>query len=294
MNLKLIFILFLSFKLIGNNLKVSYSILTHNETKTLDELLDFLLKNKDLEDEIILVDDFSNNNETLDILDKASKKGVKIYKKKLNFDFAEQRNYAKSLCTGNYIFTIDADETPSLFLIQNLKKILQSKSEGYLVPRIHIIDGFGKDHPGVNEKGWYAWPDNQLRIYKNTELIRWVNPVHESVYYCKTIEKLPENENYALTERKPASAWNISGPLYMQCYKHWLIKCLNIKDFTQIESILKIHNFSYVKFFLEPELLAFFIKEKQTKIINHLNKTLAKTAINLSDVDFLINLLKKG
>ena len=37
-------------------MKVSYAILTHNETDSLQKLLDFLIKRKDEEDEIVILD----------------------------------------------------------------------------------------------------------------------------------------------------------------------------------------------------------------------------------------------
>ena len=50
-------------------MKVSYAILTHNEDKELKKLLDFLIKHKDEEDEIVILDDYSDNQKTLEILD---------------------------------------------------------------------------------------------------------------------------------------------------------------------------------------------------------------------------------
>ena len=42
-------------------MKVSYAILTHNEDKELKKLLDFLIKYKDEKDEIVILDDYSDN-----------------------------------------------------------------------------------------------------------------------------------------------------------------------------------------------------------------------------------------
>ena len=41
-------------------MKISYSILTHNETDSLIKLIDFLVDNKDDEDEIVILDDYSD------------------------------------------------------------------------------------------------------------------------------------------------------------------------------------------------------------------------------------------
>ena len=55
-------------------MKISYSILTHNETTTLEKLLKFLIKYKQPQDEIVILDDYSDNEKTKAILDDYSKK----------------------------------------------------------------------------------------------------------------------------------------------------------------------------------------------------------------------------
>ena len=50
-------------------MKISYAILTHNETDSLEKLLNFLTEYKDEEDEIVVLDDYSDNKKTKEILD---------------------------------------------------------------------------------------------------------------------------------------------------------------------------------------------------------------------------------
>ena len=45
-------------------MKISYSILTHNETDSLLELIHFIMEHKDEEDEIVILDDYSDNEKT--------------------------------------------------------------------------------------------------------------------------------------------------------------------------------------------------------------------------------------
>ena len=52
-----------------NNIKMSYSILTHNETDSLLRLIEFLVEHKDEKDEIVILDDYSDNEKTKEILD---------------------------------------------------------------------------------------------------------------------------------------------------------------------------------------------------------------------------------
>ena len=48
-------------------MKLSYGITVHNEHEELNQLLELLIHNTDQEDEIVIVDDFSNK-ETQDVI----------------------------------------------------------------------------------------------------------------------------------------------------------------------------------------------------------------------------------
>ena len=48
-------------------MKLSYGITVHNEHEELNQLLELLVHNTDQEDEIVIVDDFSNQ-ETQDVI----------------------------------------------------------------------------------------------------------------------------------------------------------------------------------------------------------------------------------
>jgi glycosyltransferase involved in cell wall biosynthesis len=51
-------------------MKLSYAILTHNEGQYVETLLSFLINNKRIQDEIVVVDDFSEDELTKQILEK--------------------------------------------------------------------------------------------------------------------------------------------------------------------------------------------------------------------------------
>ena len=75
-------------------MKISYAILTHNEGPYIFSLLTNLIEYKEVEDEIIVVDDFSDDTETLQILEDFSRqKHIKVYKHKLDKDFSSQKNF---------------------------------------------------------------------------------------------------------------------------------------------------------------------------------------------------------
>jgi len=103
-------------------MKISYSILTHNETDSLSELIQFLVKHKDEEDEIVILDDYSNNEKTKEILDTVcSIYEIKFEQRHLLKDYAGQKNHLTRMCKGKYIFNLDADELPNKWLMKNIK-----------------------------------------------------------------------------------------------------------------------------------------------------------------------------
>ena len=98
------------------SIKLSYGITTHNEAEELNRLLEILVHKTDVEDEIVIVDDFSNQ-ETQDVIGSwvqqySDKKTIRVFQRKLDKDFASQKNFVIEQCTGDYIFHWDADEYP--------------------------------------------------------------------------------------------------------------------------------------------------------------------------------------
>ena len=131
------------------DIKISYTILTHNETTTLALLLDALNKHKTMWDEVIIVDDYSDNLETIKIINHAEEEfKFKVFRNKLNGDFAAQKNFAASKCTNEYIFSIDADEMMTDFFFEYFKEILflNLDVEMYRLPRINTVDGLTLKH----------------------------------------------------------------------------------------------------------------------------------------------------
>ena len=191
-------------------MKIIYAVLTHNEGEYIEQILKFLSDNKGLDDEIVVVDDYSSDPLSKGILEEYQDMGlIKLVKRELNNDFAGQKNYLTSLCTGDYIFQIDADELPSTFLMHNLSTILESNPglEVYLVPRINTVEGLTPEHIAkwnwnVNTQGWVNFPDYQWRIYKNDPKIKWVNKVHEKLDGFSTYNGFPPDAEYCLQHFK--------------------------------------------------------------------------------------------
>ena len=193
-----------------NNIKMSYSILTHNETDSLLRLIEFLVEHKDEKDEIVILDDYSDNEKTKEILDTmCSIHEIKFEQRHLLKDYAGQKNHLTRMCSGDYIMNIDADELPSKYLIKNIKTILMSNPtiDLYWVPRVNTVDGLTQEHIdkwkwNVNKQGWVNWPDYQGRIWRNRPNIKWKNKVHEVLIGFKEFTFLPQEEQFCFYHPK--------------------------------------------------------------------------------------------
>jgi len=191
-------------------MKISYTILTHNETDSLLKLIEFLVKHKDEEDEIVILDDFSDNEKTKEILDvMCSMHEITFEQRALLKDYAGQKNYLTRMAKGSYIVNIDADEIPHKKLMKNLKPILESNPtiDLYWVPRVNTVDGITDNHIQqwgwrVDEKGWVNYPDYQGRIWRNRPNILWKNKVHEVLSGYKEHTFLPAEEQFSFYHPK--------------------------------------------------------------------------------------------
>jgi hypothetical protein len=192
-------------------MKISYAVTVCNELDEIKRLVPFLHKRKRPEDEIcVLLDKPKVSQSLLDVLYWwSSKDWITLKESAFKGHFADWKNELTRMCSGDYIFQIDADEYPNEYLIESLPEILETNSsvETYTVPRINTVKGLTQDHItkwgwNVNEKGWINWPDYQWRIYKNSPDIKWKNKVHEVIEGYKTMAQLPAYEDLALYHPK--------------------------------------------------------------------------------------------
>ena len=190
-------------------MKISYAITVCNELEEVSCLLNFLHQHKRLEDEIcVLLDKPKAPQQLLDELYYWSSKDI-ITLKESTFQghFADWKNELTAMCSGDYIFQIDADEVPNDNLIESLPLVLENNVDVILVPRVNLVKGITPQHIQMwgwkqNEKGWIQWPDHQWRIFKNSPDIKWKNKLHEVLDGFKTYANLPEMEEYALYHYK--------------------------------------------------------------------------------------------
>jgi len=201
------------------DIAITYAVTACIEHVELDKLLPVLKKHKRDQDEILVqVDSDSVTKEVSDVI---AKHGIKEHKFPLNQDFASFKNNLKKISKGYYIFQIDADEIPSIEIINNLPSIIQAhpSADLFLVPRVNIVEGITEDHIKKwnwkqNSNGWINWPDYQYRIFKNNFNIKWQNKVHEYISGTQNILKLPDKKEYALQHTKSISKQESQNKLY--------------------------------------------------------------------------------
>ena len=190
---------------------ISYAITVCNEIKELTELLNFLQVYIRPEDEIVIqYDETSVTDDVLEYVQLMDKMhpNHKVVGFPLNNDFATFKNNLKSNCSNDYIFQIDADEIPNEALVEYLPEVLESNPvDVVFVPRINTVTGLTESHIkkwgwNVNEKGWVNYPDYQLRIYKRTDEVVWMNKVHETITGYTTFSNFPMEEHWSLYHPK--------------------------------------------------------------------------------------------
>lgn len=192
-------------------MKISYAITVCNELEEVKRLVNFLHSNKHEGDEIVVLADSPKMSQELQdqLYRFSSANWIKLIESKFEGHFADWKNKLSKVCSGDYIFQIDADELPTEDLIANLPYILEINQDVdvFLVPRINTVEGLTHDHIrqwrwNVNDKGWVNFPDYQWRIYRNDASIKWKNKVHEVLEGFKISTLLPAEEMYCLYHPK--------------------------------------------------------------------------------------------
>lgn len=153
---------------------ISATIITYNEQEQIENCINSL---KDVADEIIVVDSFSND-QTKNICEKL---GVKFVEHPFE-GHIQQKQYAISLAKHDFILSIDADES----LSDELKAlILQEKQlmnfNAYSMNRRNYYCG-----RLIKHCGWY--PDKRIRLF-NKNMAYWggENP-HDTIIIDKKVK----------------------------------------------------------------------------------------------------------
>ena len=216
-------------------MKISYGITVYNEHIELDNLLHHLSNHIREEDEVVITQDISKKGtgafepefqalekilEKYEYHDYFKPNQLKVTTFDFRKDFSKLKNYTKDQCSGDYIFHIDADEIPNEILLKQLPDILEINDTDLVwVPRINIVNGITDFHMNLwkwraTEQGWINFPDYQARIFRNTDDIKWVKPVHEVIDGAKTYSHLPPHEELTIKHEKDILRQEVQNNLY--------------------------------------------------------------------------------
>lgn len=208
--------------LIKNRISVSYCITVCNEVAEFSQLVDFLEKNIDKNDKIVVLQDITNENKEVTKIITAKKDSLVYLRSYLNNDFATFKNQLLSVATKKYIFQIDADEMLYPVFFRKIKLFLWTKSKYtcFQVPRINKVQGITNEllqkwNWTINNEGHINFPDYQLRIFKNNAGIVWANKVHEILIGCGKTKQLPIKTNdYCLLHYKEIEKQKSQNKMY--------------------------------------------------------------------------------
>ena len=202
-------------------MKISYAIPVCNEYKEIEYLLEYLLKHKREEDEIVVQCDLGNTTDKVyEILDIYTEHIHTIHFA-LENNFAAFKNNLKDNCSGDYIFQIDADEYPEEYLMNTIEWLIKNNphTDIFWVPRINTVKGLTQEH--INKWGWRVdpdgrvnFPDYQCRILKNIKRIKWKNKVHEALTGYKTESQLPANDEFCIHHIKDIERQELQNEFY--------------------------------------------------------------------------------
>jgi glycosyltransferase involved in cell wall biosynthesis len=139
-------------------ISISAVIITLNEERNIERCIRSL---RGIADEVIVVDSFSTDR-TEEI---CLTLGAKVVKHKFD-GYVEQKNFAWSLATCEYIISVDADEELSEPLRRSVLGAKQNpNANAYTMNRLNNYCGHW-----IRRCGWY--PDRKLRLAKKS-LVHW-------------------------------------------------------------------------------------------------------------------------
>lgn len=204
-------------------MKISFAITVCNELEEVKKLVPFLLENKRIQDEIVILYDNKNGNpEVLEFLLPFNKlPNVHTWRGlDWNNNFADWKNKLNEYCTGDYIFQLDADEMIGVDFVKSVSEIvgLNPEVDLFYLPRVNTVNGITEEHIKkwqwrVDENNRINFPDYQGRIYRKG--LMWSNKVHEKIVGAKIYSILPIDEPvYFLHHHKTITKQEQQNNLY--------------------------------------------------------------------------------
>jgi glycosyltransferase involved in cell wall biosynthesis len=143
--------------------KISAVIITFNEEQNIARCMQSLVH---VVDEIVVIDSGSTDQTVPICLKFNAKVVVHAFEGHI-----EQKNYALTQASNDWVLSLDADEALSPILAESIKSVMQANPQtGYTMNRLNNYCG-----AWIKHGSWY--PDRKLRLFNRKE-VRWtgVNP----------------------------------------------------------------------------------------------------------------------
>ena len=128
-------------------MNISLVMIVKNEEKNLAKCLKSV---ENLVNETVIVDSGSTDK-TIEIAKTFGAK-IKIFKREFD-SFSNQKNYALSLATNEWVLHLDADEVLSKRLVEEIKfVIINTKLDGFYLIRTNFFLGKQMKYSGINKE----------------------------------------------------------------------------------------------------------------------------------------------
>lgn len=203
--------------------KISTTMITLNEEGSIRKSLESV---KSFSSEIVVVDSGSRDK-TVEI---AKEFGAKVYVREFD-NYANQKNFATEMTTGDWIFSIDADEVVSKELAKEIREAVETAEfSGFSIPRKNFI--FGKF---IKHTRWQPELDRHVWLWKKGEG-KWTGDVHEEIVVDGPVGRL-ENPK-------------------LHCQYDTISEFLEMMNkYSELEAKSRLNKgekFSYIKFITDP------------------------------------------
>lgn len=190
---------------------ITYGVTVCNERDELKRLLDHLLMYVKSNDQIIVLQDVTQVDESVTRLIETYGDSVLHLKASLSGDFSSFKNQLINQAKGEYLFQLDADEIPTKFLLTDIGLFLRKyrRYDCFCIPRVNIVNGIDEGKLKrwgwtQNDAGYINFPDYQMRLFKlGRRSIYWKNKVHEVLVGYRKVRCFPvDNYDYCLIHEK--------------------------------------------------------------------------------------------
>lgn len=188
-------------------MQVSVTMITKNEERGIRASLESVRWAKE-----IIVIDSGSTDQTVTI---AKECGAKVIQHHF-VDFADQKNYASSKASSEWILNLDADESCTAELADEIGRLPEEGVDGYWIGRKNYFQG-----KWIRHCGWF--PDYKLRLFRRDKAT-WRGIVHESVQMSEKMSEL-----------------KLKGSIEHQTYKNWDRYVQSIHQFARLAA-QQMHN----------------------------------------------------